>query len=96
MKVYYSDVEQPYHPRRSFFCGRFTAYPDVPGRTRSILAALEGHPAAFQPERPAPVEPALLERVHGRGYLEALAAVCARLKPEEEFFPFHQQRLPLL
>ena len=36
MLVFYTDVEQVYHPRHSFFYGRFTRYPELPGRTRSI------------------------------------------------------------
>ncbi|HKI97303.1 MAG TPA: histone deacetylase family protein [bacterium] len=95
MQVFYTDVEQAYGPRHSFFYGRFTPYPEVPGRTRSILEALAGR-AEFQVQAPPALDEAWLERAHSRAYLDALAAVCARLKPDEEFFPFHMQRLPAL
>ena len=99
MQVFYTDVEQSYHPRHSFFYGRFTPYPEVPGRTRSILAAIQGRPG-IELVAPPPLDGrnpgGALEGVHSAEYLEALETVCARLKPGEEFFPFHMQRLPLL
>ena len=95
MQVFYTDVEQGYAPTHSFFYGRFTAYPDVPGRTRSILAALGGR-AEFALQAPPEPEAAWLERAHAPEYLAALAAVCGRLKPGEEFFPFHMGPLPAL
>jgi acetoin utilization deacetylase AcuC-like enzyme len=95
MKVFYCGVEQAYRPAHSFFYGRFSAYPEVPGRTAAILAALAGRPA-FELQAPPAPDAAWLERVHAPAYLRALEAVCARLRPDEEFFPFHMQRLPLL
>jgi acetoin utilization deacetylase AcuC-like enzyme len=95
MQVFYTDVEQAYAPQHSFFYGRFTPYPEGPGRTRSILAALQGR-AGFAVQAPPALDEAWLERAHSRAYLDALAAVCGRLAPGEEFFPFHMQRWPLL
>jgi hypothetical protein len=46
MKVFYNPAEQAYAPQHSFVYGRMLPYPDVPGRTRSILAALEAGGAA--------------------------------------------------
>ena len=95
MRVFHSDIEQDYHPGSSFFCGRFTSYPDVPGRTRSILSALEGR-EGLRFHKPPPLEPHLLESVHDPGYVAMLAEVCGSLKPGEECFPFHARPLPLL
>lgn len=96
MKVFYNAGEQSYAPRHSFFTGRFLPYPDVPGRTRSILAALEAD-GGFEVQPPAGAVPTdALQAVHDADYLEALAGLCARLKGDEEFFPFNMQPLPLL
>jgi acetoin utilization deacetylase AcuC-like enzyme len=95
MNVYYHDGEQRYYPRHSFFCGRLTPYPEVPSRTRAILEALAGAPD-FRLETPPPLADGLLETVHGADYLATLAALCERLAEDEEFFPFHMQRLALL
>jgi acetoin utilization deacetylase AcuC-like enzyme len=95
MQVFYTDVEQRYAPRHSWFYGRLTDYPEVPGRTRSILAALAGRPG-YAVQAPPALDATWLEKAHDADYLRTLAAVCARLAPEEEFFPFHMQPLPAL
>jgi acetoin utilization deacetylase AcuC-like enzyme len=95
MQVFYSDVEQGYHPRKSFIYGRFTPNPEVPGRMQALLGALAGQPG-FELCTPPATRAEWLERAHSREFLQALAAVCERLKPDEEFFAFNLQRLPLL
>lgn len=95
LKVFYNDLEQGYHPRHSFFYGRFTPYPDVPQRTRSILEAIEGR-SGFEVIAIPPLEPREAAGVHGMDYLEALGEVCGKLSGDEEFFPFHMRALPLL
>ena len=95
LKVFYNDLEQGYHPRHSFFHGRFTPYPDVPHRTRSILAEIEGR-SGFERIAVPPLKPQEAAGVHGLDYLEALGDVCGRLAGDEEFFPFHMRALPLL
>jgi acetoin utilization deacetylase AcuC-like enzyme len=95
LKVFYNDLEQGYHPRHSFFYGRFTPYPDVPRRTRSILAAIRRR-SGFEVIAIPPLNPQDTAGVHGMDYLEALGEVCARLAGDEEFFPFHMRALPLL
>ncbi len=69
--------------------------PEVPHRARAILDAIAGEPG-FEIVAPPPCAAGALESVLARGYLETLAEVCARLKPEEAFFPFNMQPLPLL
>lgn len=86
LKVFYNDLEQGYHPRHSFFYGRFTPYPDVPRRTRSILAAIRRR-SGFEVIAIPPLNPQDTAGVHGMDYLEALEEVCARLAGDEEFFP---------
>ncbi len=44
MKVFYDGIEQDYHPRESFFYGRFVPCPEGPHRTRAILDAIAGEP----------------------------------------------------
>lgn len=95
LKVFYNDLEQGYHPRHSFFYGRFTPYPDVPHRTRSILAAIEGR-NGFEVTAIPPLMLQDAAGVHGLDYLEALGEVCGGLAVDEEFFPFHMAALPLL
>lgn len=98
MKVFYNPPEQKYAPEHSFFQGRFTPYPDLPSRTRSILDAIGGHDA-FEIESTR--EPQLehlpeLSLVHDPAYVEALRTLCQRLKPDEAFYPFNMQPHPLL
>ena len=95
MLVFYCDSEQGYRPRSSFLYGRFTPNPEVPERTQALLEALRGRPG-FELREPPATREEWLEQAHSRDYLQALAAVCDRLKPDEEFFAFNLQRLPLL
>jgi acetoin utilization deacetylase AcuC-like enzyme len=103
MQVFYNDLEQGYAPRHSFFNGAMLPFPDVPARTRNILEAIEGD-ARFSIQPPAqggegsnalPGAEAI-RAVHGEGFLATLAAVCERLKEDEEFFPFLARPWPLL
>jgi acetoin utilization deacetylase AcuC-like enzyme len=95
MKVYYHPGEQGYWPRHSFFNGTHVPYPDVPGRTRGIVAALSGQPR-FEILAPPAVGEEALREVHGGGFVETMKAVCGRLGEEEEFFPFLARPNPLL
>ena len=94
MQVFYSPIERDYRPTRSFFNGAFTSYPDVPERSQALLSAVRERPG-FELVECAPLaeaDAASLATVHDPGYLRTLGEVCARLKPEEQFFPGVIQR----
>ncbi|MCZ6557659.1 MAG: histone deacetylase family protein [SAR324 cluster bacterium] len=95
MKVFYHSLEQNYAPRHSFFNGVLVPYPDVPGRTRNILAAIEGD-ARFEMQPPPAPHSAAPEALHGPGFVEAMEAVCGRLREDEQFFPFLARPAALL
>ncbi len=71
MRVFHGMREREYHPRHSFFCGRFTPYPDVPARSDSILAALEGI-GGIGIESPPPPDFDLVDAVHDQDYVTAI------------------------
>jgi acetoin utilization deacetylase AcuC-like enzyme len=95
MQVFYNAGEQAYAPERSFFTGRFTPYPEVPGRTQALLAWVQAQPTLTL-ETPPPVTREALTAVHDPGYVDTMAELCAKLQPEEAFFPFNMQHAPLL
>ena len=95
MKMFYNALEQGYAPETSFFQGRFTPCPEVAARTRSILQSTGLHDE-FELVAPPPLDAAVLAGIHDAGYLETLRALCGRLKPDEAFYPFNAQPLPLL
>ena len=104
MQVYYAAGHQPYHPKHSFFTGRFTPYPDVPARADALLAAIQSRPGYDLMTPPAlgegtgddTVQDAALGAAHDPAYLEALRDLCTRLKDDEAFYPFHMAGHALL
>ncbi|MBI4082770.1 MAG: histone deacetylase family protein [Candidatus Lambdaproteobacteria bacterium] len=84
-----------YRPTHSLFQGRPTPYPEVPERTAAIRAALAAR-EEFALAVPQPVGPGVPGLVHSAPYIAMLDTLCARLKPDEEFFPAVFGRYPLL
>ena len=95
MKAFYNPLEQEYAPRHSFFNGAMVPYPDMPARTRDILAAIEAD-GRFELQPPPAPEEAAPGAVHSEGFVEAMRTVCERLREDEEFFPFMARPFPLL
>ena len=95
MKVFHNPLHAGYRPSRSFFNGRFTPYPEIPERMEAILWALR-EDGRFALAEPPGLGTEALTRVHAPGYVALLESLCARLKPDEEFFPGVIARAPLL